>query len=93
MFPGVRVFGSGNRRQGGLGRGGWEPAKNLLGACLIWVAKAARKAGYGRYHRAAIKTAEKSPFLKVYFYERGKDIVLKRKGLDVTAHGESGYSL
>ena len=48
MFPGVRVFGSSNRPQSGSGpRGGWEPAKNLMGACLIWVANAAGKVGYG----------------------------------------------
>lgn len=64
-----------------------------MGACLIRVAKAAGKAGCGRYHKAAIKTAEKSPFPKVDFHQRGKDIVLKRQGLDVSAHGESGYSL
>ena len=82
MFPGVRVFGSGNRRQGGSGRGGLGTGEKLLGACLTWVAKAAGKAGYGRYHKAAIKTAEKWFFLKVGFTERGKDIVLKRKGFN-----------
>ena len=39
--------------------GEWEPAINLIGACMIWVAKAAGKVGYGFYHKAAIKIAGK----------------------------------
>jgi hypothetical protein len=30
-----------------------------MGACMIWVAKAAGKVGYGFYHKTAIKIAEK----------------------------------
>ena len=60
MFPGPRVFESGCRRRGGSGRrGDWEPAINLMGACMIWVAKAAGKVGCGFYHKAAIKIAGK----------------------------------
>lgn len=39
--------------------GDWELAINLMGACMIWVAKAAGKVGYGFYHKAAIKIAGK----------------------------------
>ena len=60
MFPGPRVFRvrvPPSRRF--RPEGDWEPAINLMGACMIWVAKAAGKVGYGFYHKAAIKIAGK----------------------------------
>ena len=48
---------------------------------MIGVAKAAGKVGYGFYHKAAIKIAGIF-FLKVGFYKRGRDIVLKIKGFN-----------
>lgn len=58
-FPASGFSGPGTALKAVQAGGGLGTGKNLMGACLTWVAKAARKAGYGFYDKAAIKPAGK----------------------------------